>query len=72
MGTSGLLLPQVATEIGLDSKAFLALTCQKAGLSPDAWLTSDVVVLRFQAEVFSEETPRGVVVETSPSSPASA
>ncbi len=62
-GTSGLLLPQVATEMGLTPDAFLSLTCQKAGLLPDAWLTPDVKVLRFQAEVFAEATPRGLVGE---------
>jgi uncharacterized protein (TIGR00296 family) len=60
-GTSGLLLPQVATEMGLAPDTFLSLTCEKAGLSPDAWLTSDVKVMRFQAEVFAEATPRGPV-----------
>ncbi len=31
MGTSGLLLPQVATEYGWDSTTFLDHTCNKAG-----------------------------------------
>jgi uncharacterized protein (TIGR00296 family) len=61
MGTSGLLLPQVATEMGLTPDEFLSLTCQKAGLLPDAWLTGDLEVRRFQAEIFAESTPRGVV-----------
>jgi uncharacterized protein (TIGR00296 family) len=61
IGTSGLLLPQVATEMGLTPETFLSLTCQKAGLFPDAWLTRDVKVQRFQAEVFAERTPRGEV-----------
>jgi uncharacterized protein (TIGR00296 family) len=60
-GTSGLLLPQVATEMGLTPDLFLSLTCEKAGLLPDAWLTAEVLVRRFQAEVFAEATPRGVV-----------
>ena len=60
MGTSGLLLPQVATEMGLTPHEFLSLTCQKAGLLPDAWLREDLEVRRFQAEVFAEATPRGV------------
>jgi len=63
LGRSGLLLPQVAMEMGLIPEDFLSLTCEKAGLLPDAWLTPDVKVLRFQAEVFSEATPRGVVGE---------
>jgi uncharacterized protein len=61
LGRSGLLLPQVATEMGLTPDDFLSLTCEKAGILPDAWLTPDVKVLRFQAEVFAEATPRGVV-----------
>ena len=62
-GTSGLLLPQVATEMGLTPETFLSLTCEKAGLPRDAWLTAHVKVLRFQAEVFVEATPRGTVGE---------
>ena len=49
----GLLLPQVATEWGWDAAAFLAHTCQKAGLPRDAWRT-DATVWRFTAEVFGE------------------
>jgi uncharacterized protein len=63
LGTSGLLLPQVATEMGLTPDDFLSLTCEKAGLLPDAWLTADVRVQRFQAEIFSEGTAAGVVGE---------
>ena len=50
----GLLLPQVATECGWDRETFLAQTCLKAGLSPDAW-KSNAQVFRFDAEVFGEE-----------------
>jgi uncharacterized protein (TIGR00296 family) len=63
MGASGLLLPQVATEMGLTPDVFLSLTCEKAGLPADAWLNPEVEVRRFQAEVFAEATPRGVVGE---------
>lgn len=59
--TSGLLLPQVATEYHFSPEDFLVQTCLKAGLPPDAWLTRDVVVQKFQAEVFSESSPRGKV-----------
>jgi AmmeMemoRadiSam system protein A len=62
-GRSGLLLPQVATEMGLTAEVFLSLTCQKAGLSSDAWRSSSVEISRFQAEVFGERTPRGAIVE---------
>jgi uncharacterized protein len=60
MGTSGLLLPQVATEMGLAPEVFLSLTCEKAGLPGDAWLSGGVEVRRFQAEVFAEAPPPGV------------
>lgn len=49
----GLLLPQVAPEHGFDRDTFLAHTCLKAGLTPDAWRRG-ASVFRFQAEVFSE------------------
>lgn len=49
----GLLLPQVAVEHGWDRETFLAHTCMKAGLRPDAW-KKGASVLRFRAEVFSE------------------
>jgi uncharacterized protein (TIGR00296 family) len=61
MGTSGLLLPQVASELSLTAEGFLSLTCEKAGLFPDAWLDERVRVLKFQAEVFAEGAPRGAV-----------
>jgi AmmeMemoRadiSam system protein A len=49
----GLLLPQVATERGWDVETFLAHTCLKAGLPPDAW-KHDARILIFEAEVFGE------------------
>lgn len=49
----GLLLPQVATEQGWDRETFLAQTCLKAGLPPDAWRRG-ATVLRFRAEVFGD------------------
>ena len=51
----GLLLPQVATEYGWDRDTFLAQTCRKAGLPPDAWKMKDTEILSFRAEVFGEE-----------------
>jgi AmmeMemoRadiSam system protein A len=50
----GLLLPQVATEHGWDRDTFLAHTCAKAGLPPDAW-RKGAHILRFEAEVFSDK-----------------
>jgi uncharacterized protein len=60
--TSGLLLPQVATEYGLSQLEFLSQACIKAGLPPDAWLDGETKVQAFQAEVFTEESPRGGVI----------
>ncbi|MEM2097314.1 MAG: TIGR00296 family protein [Methanothrix sp.] len=60
---SGLLLPQVATEYGFDSVDFLCQTCLKAGLPVDAWLDDDTVVECFEAQIFSETTPNGDVIE---------
>jgi len=63
VGYRGLLLPQVAVEEGFDSEDFLSQCCLKAGLSPDAWLTGEVKVSRFQGQVFAEERPNGRVFE---------
>ena len=61
-GRSGLLLPQVATEYKFSPEDFLTQTCLKAGLPADAWITDKIIVQRFQAEVFTETSPRGKVV----------
>lgn len=50
----GLLLPQVASEYAWEAEAFLAATCRKAGLPPDAWREPGTEVLAFQADVFAE------------------
>lgn len=57
-GRRGLLLPQVATELGWDTEAFLNGTAQKAGLPPDAWQHPEAKLYRFSAEVFAEEVKR--------------
>jgi AmmeMemoRadiSam system protein A len=49
----GLLLPQVATEWGWHRDEFLAHTCAKAGLPPDAWRRG-AKVYRFAGEVFGD------------------
>ena len=49
----GLLLPQVATEYGWDAEEFLAQTCCKAGLPPDAWQRG-AKIEAFTAEVFGD------------------
>jgi uncharacterized protein (TIGR00296 family) len=50
--TSGLLLPQVATEWGWDSRTFLDHTCQKAGLPSGCWKKKEVEVLAFEGQIF--------------------
>jgi AmmeMemoRadiSam system protein A len=50
----GLLLPQVATQLGWDRERFLDEVCLKAGLAPDAWREPATVVQSFTAEVFAE------------------
>jgi uncharacterized protein (TIGR00296 family) len=55
MGTSGLLLPQVATEYGWDAETFLDHTCLKAGLPARCWLDSHVEILSFEGQIFSEQ-----------------
>ena len=49
--TSGILLPQVATENGFGPLEFLEATCEKAGLSPNAWKDSSVSIYKFSAVV---------------------
>ena len=50
----GLLLPQVAIEWEWNRETFLAQTCLKAGLAPDAW-QHGAELQGFTAEVFGEE-----------------
>ena len=49
---SGLLLPQVATEWKWDRHQFLAQTCHKAGMEPNAWQDEATNIFWFEAEVF--------------------
>ena len=67
--TSGLFLPQVATEQGWDQETFLSEACGKAGLPFDSWLKADTKVETFQAEVFAEGSPRGTVSRVDTSTP---
>ena len=64
--TSGLLLPQVATEFGQDPTDFQSQTCLKAGLPPDAWLDESTKVQVFQAEIFAEAKPGGEISRVNP------
>ncbi len=54
-GYQGLLLPQVASEQGWEREEFLAHTCFKAGLPPDAWRKPGTRIQKFSAEVFGEK-----------------
>ena len=58
-GTSGLLLPQVATECCWDSRQFLDHTCRKAGLPAGCWRQKEVEVYTFEGQVFCEEKGEG-------------
>jgi len=61
LGSSGLLLPQVATEWNWDASEFLMNCCLKAGLPPDSWLLDGVEVKVFEGEIFEELEPTGKV-----------
>jgi AmmeMemoRadiSam system protein B/AmmeMemoRadiSam system protein A len=54
--SSGVFLPQVATETGWSKEEFLSNLCaHKAGLSADAWKDKATEIYIFSAEVFSEK-----------------
>ena len=52
-GRSGLLLPQVATENGMDGPQFLDAVCRKAGLPAGAWRDAETRIDLFTAEVIA-------------------
>ena len=52
-GCRGVLLPQVATDNGLDRESFLDLTCEKAALDGGEWRNGAHIMV-FEAEVFGE------------------
>ena len=52
--SSGLLLPQVATEYNWNTEEFLEQTCIKAGLNPSDWQKGASIYI-FSAEVFREK-----------------
>lgn len=60
---SGTLLPEVPVEYCWDLETFLAETCVKAGLPPDAWRDPGTRILAYEGRVFYEEEPRGRVRE---------
>ncbi len=52
---SGLLLPEVAERHEWDVPAFLRATCQKAGLTDEAWRESTSELYGFECEAWSED-----------------
>lgn len=55
--TSGVYLPQVATETSWTKEQFMDSLCgNKAGMSPDAWKTGKCEIYIFTAEVFAEKS----------------
>ena len=53
-GRRGVLLPQVAAEHGWSVDEFLAQTCRKASLPPDAWRQAGARVHTFETEIIAE------------------
>jgi uncharacterized protein (TIGR00296 family) len=62
-GGSGLLLPQVAKEMGWDVDDYLTNLCFKAGAPPDVWLMPTSKLYKFQAIVYREAEPHGRVIK---------
>lgn len=62
----GLLLPQVAVGQGWGAREFLGHACLKAGLPAPSWENPVTKVEIFQAHVWSEQTPQGVVSKVFP------
>lgn len=60
---SGLLLPQVPVEYDWDAEEYLSHLSMKAGLPPDAYFYKGVEIYKFEAQIFSETSPNGEVVE---------
>jgi AmmeMemoRadiSam system protein A len=64
-GRRGLLLPQVPLQWQWDRETFLAQTCLKAGLPPDAWLQG-AELQAFTAEVFGDDLSSELSGQTTP------
>lgn len=52
-GYSGLLLPQVFTELDVDTESALEMTCEKAGLPAGSWQEKDAKVYSFECQIFN-------------------
>jgi AmmeMemoRadiSam system protein B/AmmeMemoRadiSam system protein A len=62
----GLLLPGVAVDHQLDAESFLAHTCRKAGLPPDAWKDDDVQVFTFAGVAIEGDMPPDIAASSEP------
>ncbi len=60
---SGLLLPQVPLEMNWDVKEFLENLCYKANLTPDFIYDKNTRIWKFQAQIFYEVKPGGMIKE---------
>ena len=58
---SGWMYPTLPVEHGWSAEEYLARTCRKAGLPPDAWAHDAVAVTLFDGVVFREREPGGAV-----------
>ena len=56
----GLLLPQVAPEMGWGNREMLEGVCHKAGLPPDAWRDPATRLYVFESVCFGEPAAQGV------------
>lgn len=65
-GKRGLLLPQVFPEWNADARKALEMTCEKAGLEKNAWKRKDCKILKFEAQIFIEDSPNGKVIGKNP------
>jgi uncharacterized protein (TIGR00296 family) len=61
--SSGLLLPQVPIEWNWNEEEFLCQVCEKAGLPREMWRSPSARISSFSAQIFSEKTPGGEVVQ---------
>ena len=61
--SSGLLLPQVPIEWNWNEEEFLCQICEKAGLPRNMWQSPSAKISSFSAQIFSEKTPGGEIVQ---------
>ena len=59
---TGLLLPQVPIELKWNIYEYLANLCFKSGAPPDVWFMPESKLYRFQAIIYKESVPNGVVI----------